>query len=180
MIIEQFTAAPFRIAARLVSGSLLPLLAVLGMLLMPVSCTCGAQVPHGHSLFQLPHHHHGAYDAAGDAHSAVEDVSHAHHVHGGKAAVPAGLKGDADCDGAAAMMSSAQFTNVALQNVMEKGDGAVVKGPPTSSVGQPMTFAQPALIPLPVACSNPLALPGVRQMHGTITLPETPPPQSIA
>lgn len=69
------------------SGSLLLTVALLaGLLNFPVTCACGAAVPHGHSLFQLAgHHHHGPADA--------HDHGHAHdHSHDTQPATATALR----------------------------------------------------------------------------------------
>lgn len=56
------------IAARFGAGSLLiASLAIGGLLSVPTRCTCGADLPHEHSLFGLRHHYHGeAQPTAGE------------------------------------------------------------------------------------------------------------------
>lgn len=48
-------------------GTLLAGLVITGLLHFPSSCTCGAQLPHTHSLFQLAGHHHDYRAHAGGA-----------------------------------------------------------------------------------------------------------------
>lgn len=168
-----------RIAVRslLINGTL-PLMLVFGLLLAPVTCTCGASVPHGHSLFQLPHHHHGDDDQGHYDHDEASDhQSHGHH-DSEFAHVPHPLAViESECDDSELSMLLAG--NFVLANALEHQDGAVLNAPPTSSFGQPMTIAQPALPTIDsVDVCETVDLPSTRTLEGTATAPETPPPQA--
>lgn len=150
------------------------MLVVLGLLMAPVSCMCGASVPHGHSLFQLPNHNHGAVDDHEDDSGSVSEHSgaYAHLPH------PLMLD-DPECDNGHLTYPYAGDEGVARSNAMEQQSGAVLQTPPSSSFGQPMVMAQSSAIdtPTPTEC-EPLNLPATRTLEGLETLPETPPPQA--
>ncbi len=151
---------------RLFGGAFIPLLAVAGLLLTPVSCMCGASVPHGHSLFQLPYHHHGANhnesDSMSESHGSMKGVGHVG-------------ESDGECDGHRRMLTF--DGNFALSNLAEQSDGAALKAPPSSSFGHAMAMTQPTFVSMsPVNCES-IDLPPARMLEGTQTSPETPPPR---
>lgn len=150
----------------------MPLLVVAGLFLSPVSCTCGASIPHGHSLFQLPNHNHGAVDDhPADQHVVEpEKNSFAHQPH------PL-MVVDSECD--KPKPGSRYAGNFAMSNALEQQDSAVLQLPSASSFGQPMVIAQPSSLITPVAeqC-EPVNLPTTRPLEGLATSPETPPPQA--
>jgi hypothetical protein len=165
----MISQALLRSGIPMVGSGLVPLLLVLGLLMAPVTCTCGAGVPHGHSLFQLPHHNHAADQNHDDDH-----VPHSGH---GYSHVPHPLiAADLECD----EPNSRLFFNgnFALANAMEQQDSAVLQAPSTSSFGQAVAMAQPSL-PATMSCEQcePLNLPGTRTLEGLSPPPETPPPQ---
>jgi hypothetical protein len=41
-----------------IATPLIVLVVLLGLLIVPTSCTCGAAIAHPHSLFLIPYHHH--------------------------------------------------------------------------------------------------------------------------
>jgi hypothetical protein len=43
----------------LASTAIVPTTIVAGMLSFPTTCQCGADYPHGHSIFEMPGHSHG-------------------------------------------------------------------------------------------------------------------------
>ena len=161
----------------LVRSGFIPLLLVGGLLMAPVSCMCGASVPHGHSLFQLPQHNH-ASDGHDDHAESPDSPDHRAHSSATFEHQPHPLmSADPECDRPGDVLT---FTgNFALSNAMEHQDGAVLQAPPSSSFGQPMVIAQPSSIITPSAqhCAL-LDLPGARTLEGLATSPETPPPQA--
>jgi hypothetical protein len=168
----MLSTALARTGLGLVGGGLIPLLLVFGLLLAPVSCMCGASVPHGHSLFQLPHHNHSAVDH--DHHGYYTGQRHedgfVHHTHPLMAV-------DLECEDPGGFT---EYTgNFALSNAMEHQDGAIVQAPPSSSFGQPMVIAQPSLpTTVDIGQCEPLNLPSTRTLEGLATSPETPPPRA--
>ena len=158
----------------------LPLMLMFGLLLAPVTCTCGASVPHGHSLFQLPHHHHGSDDHGHDHNHANEHHDHADHGHhdSGFAHLPHPLAvSEPECEDPKLTMLLAG--NFVLSNALEHQDSAVLQAPPASSFGQPMTIAQPSVASIQTvdACES-IDLPSTRTMQGLTTTPEPPPPKA--
>jgi hypothetical protein len=168
------------VARQLLASGVLPLMLVFGLLLAPVTCTCGASVPHGHSLFQLPHHHHGAGDDSHTHHNENEHSEHGSHSNhaSGFTHLPHPLAVDEpECDTPELDMLLAG--NFVLANALEQQDGAVLKAPPASSFGQPMVIAQPSLTPNNTidSCES-IDLPGTRILEGMATSPEPPPPKA--
>jgi hypothetical protein len=168
----MISQAPLRYGSRLAGGGLVPLLVLLGLLMAPVTCTCGAGVPHGHSLFQLAHHHHDEdHDHSHDSVASVQaDQGYSHVPHPLIAA-------ELECD----KPNSRLFFdgNFALANAMEQQESAVLHASSISSFGQPMAMAQPSL-PGTISCEQcePLNLPVTQMLEGLSTSPETPPPRA--
>jgi hypothetical protein len=172
----MWSIASFRTARKIGSLGIIPFALVLGLLMAPVTCTCGASVPHGHSLFQLPHHHHGADDSHHDHHS--EDYDHTSHQKTGFSHSPHPLMVDnPECDEPIHLLGNSG--HFALSNALEHQDSAVIQPPPTSSFGQPMTIAQPPGIstPLERECDS-IFLPATRTLQGVAISPEIPPPKA--
>jgi hypothetical protein len=146
------------------------LLVTVGLLMVPVSCTCGASIPHSHSLFELPHHHHGSdgYRSGHTAGSHRDASSDSNGEHG------------EDCEEYATETTGADHeTHHAMSNALEQHNGWVIKSPPNSSIGHPIAMTQPALIMLPGQQCESLILPPYRLLEGTDTIPETPPPRTL-
>jgi hypothetical protein len=59
------------------AGICLALMLVTGLVSMPTNCDCGAGIPHGHSLFILGGHYHGAAGAVFRA--PADEMDHHHH-----------------------------------------------------------------------------------------------------
>lgn len=177
MILEPRT---HNVARLFLASGVLPLLLAFGLLLAPVTCICGASAPHGHSLFQLPHHHHGAGDEDHTHHDGVEHSghsSHSNHDHG-FAHLPHPLAvSEPECNDPQINMLIAG--NFVLSNALEQQDSAVLQAPPASSFGQPMAIAQPSLTTIGEtnACES-VDLPATRVLEGMATSPETPPPRA--
>ncbi len=166
------TNAAIRMGQTIILGSVVPALLVVGLLLTPVSCTCGAGVPHGHFLFQLAHHHHG--DEDGDHHAHESDVAEhdsgfAHQPH------PKMIEEPECTEGPGELGFTAHF---ALSNAMEQ-DSAVLQTTSASAFGQPSPMAQPSLIETPtVEQCDSIYLPATRMLEGVAISPETPPPKT--
>jgi hypothetical protein len=146
-----------RIAGRIASCSAVFVFAILGMLITPVSCTCGAQIPHGHSLFQLPHHYHG-----GDPEAHPGASRHAEHGADSRADINAShstrswhnvMAAPGACEKTGKTAGHSMKFSFALDNLLEQGEGSSVSPPPTSSFGQPIAIAQPSLVSLPASGS---------------------------
>jgi hypothetical protein len=173
---RMMSTALARTGMRLAGSGLVPLLLVLGLLMAPVSCTCGTSIPHGHSLFQLPHHHHGAAEY-GDSHDHGEHHAPARTHDGFAHQLHPLMNIDPECD---ELQSEVIFPDsFAFSNMMEQQDSWVVKAPPSSSVGQPMAMSQASQITTPSAHTcNSIDLPRTRTLQGLETSPETPPPRA--
>jgi hypothetical protein len=164
------TSRPLQfIALKLANSVFISLLVVTGLLMIPVSCTCGAAIPHGHSLFQLPHHNHASTDA------------HAGHETPNDAVVSLDqFMKDWECVG-----SNGDATNLhhkyhfALSNVLEQHDGTAVQAPPSSSIGHPIAMTQSSMIALPCLECQVISLPPTQTLQGAEPLPETPPPRQL-
>ncbi len=165
------TNAAMRTGQTLVFGSIIPALLVVGLLLTPVNCACGASLPHGHFLFQLAHHHHDEdlHEQPDDSDEVVQHESgFSHQPHPMVVEEP-------DCGESPGERG---FTaHFALSNAIEN-DSAMLQAPPTSSFGQPAPIAQPSLIETPTLqqCDS-VYLPTTRTLEGVATSPETPPPK---
>jgi hypothetical protein len=170
---------PIRLAQGYSASAVIPLMLIFGLLMAPVTCTCGASVPHGHSLFQLPHHHHGddAHEHPVEHHDA-QHAGHDHQKERGFSHLPHPLAvSEPECDSPQLDMLLAG--NFVLANAMEHQDGAVLKAPPASSFGQPMVIAQPSVAAVQTAhvCES-IDLPATRTLEGLATTPEPPPPKA--
>ena len=171
MTTSQSTGPLIRIVQRIASSAVLSLLAVAGLLMIPVSCTCGATVPHGHSLFELPFHHHGADD------HADHEMDHSHGAHG---VTPSTHEMSQEMCDSHIPDGSVGFSFATSNALESQQDGATLNAPPSSSVGHPMAMTTPGLIALnPPACER-IALPPTRVLEGSQPAPETPPPQPTA
>lgn len=158
---------------KLINTVFVSLLVIAGLLTAPVTCMCGASIPHGHSLFQLPFHSHADADhpAPGDAgHDAHERTDH-------MASVVVLQEDECDDGGERSGIHPDGLKYSALSNATEKQDGAVLQVPPGSSTGQPVAITQPALIPLPGQQSESLLLPSAPVLEGLDHSPEIPPPR---
>jgi hypothetical protein len=166
----NLTSSLLTFALKLGNSVVVSLLVTTGLLMVPVSCTCGASVPHSHSLFELPHHHHGSSDHRDDHmdDSVLVSSAEAKHEH------------DRDCDEVLDELAHADHgERHALANALEQHDGWVIKSAPSSSIGHPIAMTQPALIMLPGQQCESLILPPYRLLEGTDTIPETPPPRTL-
>lgn len=174
MMLDSLTTTAAR---QVLASGVFPLMLVVGLLIAPVSCTCGASVPHGHSLFQLPHHHHAAGDKDHEHHSGEEHAGHSNHTDG-FAHLPHPLAVDeSECNDPQIEMLLAG--NFAFSNALEQQDSAILQAPPASSFGQPMAIAQPSLMTIAeTSVCESIALPATRVLEGMATSPETPPPRA--
>lgn len=150
------------------------MLLVLGLLIAPVTCDCGAGVPHGYSIF----HNHTVASDDDDQHKPTdvhpedrfEDRTAADFDHQPHPLIASSL------DGTRHLLFSGTFM---LANALEKKDSAVVNTLPISSFGQPMVMAQLASAMLVTLDENePIDLPGTRTLEGTTPSPEPPPPRA--
>lgn len=164
------------IGLRLVNTVFVTFVVTGGLLMAPVSCMCGASIPHGHSLFQLPFHNHASVD-----HAAHEARTHVVHQRPGNA-LPSLMIPDVECGNGASEshFSTEEFSSIARSNAMEKNDDVSLQAPPNSSVGQPIAVTQPTLITLPGQQCELITLPPARVMEGLEPSPEIPPPRSVA
>jgi hypothetical protein len=165
--------AAIRTTFRLFYGAIVPALMVLGMLMAPVNCTCGSSIPHGHSLFQLAHHHHG------DDHDEHSDhAEHEEHDAGRFAHLPhPAMIDEPECD---SPPDKFEFSgNFALSNAMEQQDSVAMQSAPSTSFAHPLAIAQPSAIDTPSSqeCDS-VFLPATRTLEGVATSPETPPPRA--
>jgi hypothetical protein len=178
-MITAHTFGPMeKLIRRLASSAFLAILATVGLVMVPVSCTCGAPLPHAHSLFELPFHHH-AHD---DGRYHVDQDDHDHHGHASAVAFATpelALLGDeVMCD--SLKRGNTTGFNVAASNALEQHEGATLQAPPTSSVGHAIAMTTPALVTIAEPLCETLLLPPARVLKGSTPLPETPPPQHLA
>jgi hypothetical protein len=176
MMVKNLARSGFILGIR----GLVPLSLVLGLLMAPVTCTCGAAIPHGHSLFQLPHHNHAAPDHSHDHDAGDHDhrsgSAEALHIHPLATFMPHKVD---ECDEMGHHHPGLiAATNFALSNALEQHDGWTLKAPPSSSFGQPTVMTQPSLIDRIAAqqCDS-IDLPATRMLVGMVTTPEPPPPR---
>jgi hypothetical protein len=153
------------------ASTILIFLSVAGLLIIPTHCTCGSDLQHGHSLFQLPHHRHETVPAA--------VASHDHSAR---------LETDAADDAICSMTASpkrADHTDLTplawdASSKIEFGDtdGATLRALPSSSHGQPMTLIASSIPDL----SSSEGLCGAQRepatMRGLTVSPDPPPPRA--
>ena len=167
------TNAAIRTGLKLSLGGVVPALLVFGLLLTPVTCTCGSSIPHGHFLFQLQHHVH---DQDGHESDEADATAEASEHDSGFSHKPHPMMIDECDDGPGETGFTAHF---ALSNAMEQQDSAVVNSPPASSIAQPSAITQPSMIETPnVQQCDSIYLPSTRTLEGVATSPETPPPKA--
>lgn len=152
----------------LVYGSIIPVLLALGMLLAPVNCACGASIPHGHFLNQLPLHQHDDAQNDHSGTSAQHDSGFSHQPH-------PKIVEESGCGNTPGEL---EFTaHFALSNAMEQ-DSTLLQPSVTSSFGLPAPIAQPSLVETPtLEQSDSVYLTATRTLEGVATSPETPPPK---
>ena len=62
------------------AGVCVALLLVGGLITVPTTCECGADVSHGHSLFEMPGHHHELEHVNQDEGHNRQGIAHDYHI----------------------------------------------------------------------------------------------------
>lgn len=75
----HFSTRPLRFDCS-IAGVCVALLLVAGLITVPTTCECGADVSHGHSLFEMPGHHHEPERVNRDEDYNRQEIAHDYNI----------------------------------------------------------------------------------------------------